>query len=594
MLLTLAALSAFVPQGPGQSSAPVVINEFSNDDNGTDNLDFVEIYNRSAAAVDISGWTINGEEGTAGQAANGVFTFPGAPLSGTTILNPGQFMVVGLATVPNVTFVITGATPGLAPENGADGFTLRDDLGNVIDSVVHGFQGWTAPVPTWLEGHGLWGTYILWDAAGQPANGQLTAQRAFDGFDTDVNSADFILMQASPGAPNGSTNTLPLVYAENFDGAVGSAPNDFSFSFVPPTQFDPAAVTVAGATVRTYPASPQGGNLARIQDPTGGGNVVMPNLLVGSDFLAEVYVYVTGGNAAATTGQGESWAFGVRGSTNSYGTPIDAAGTYYAQANLCTGFTNLAPGMTGLAWAAYVGPVQTDIYLIDANIGGGPGSFTVLAGPITATTGVNDGWQRLRLRVSGSNFVANFGGTYGADDGQRFTGTTSNTQGLVYVQYRECISANANLAGLYLDRLEVWNALDSSVTYSGTPSPTNFGLPNIGNNGDPDVGTTTFQIRSSGMIPGGFGILALDGGVLLPGFPVPGAPPTLLLYAAPTFTAVTPNDLTGNTSFTFPIPPVNSLIGTGLAAQYFDLDLTLPFALPFGSSRGAQILIGNG
>jgi Lamin Tail Domain len=594
MLLALATLASFAPQGPGPSLAPVVINEFSNDDAGTDNVEFVELWNRTAAPVDISGWTLNGEEGTNGQPANGTFTFPGAPGSNTTLINPGQYVVVGQVAVPNVSFIITGASPGLVLENtDSDGITLRDGAGNVIDSVVWAYARWTAPVPTWLEGTGLYGAYVWSDSSGQLPQGQLTAQRWVDGFDSNSNGADFLMLQFSPGAANGTTNTLPLAMVENFDGAAGTIANDISYSFVGPSIQDPAAVLVATGTTRVYPPSPQGGNLCRVQDPTGGGNVILPNLLVGSDFLVETYVYITGGNAGIGAGQGESWAIGVRGSTSAFGAPFDVAGTYYAQANLCTGNGNQAPGATGLAWMGYVSATQTDIYLVDAN-DGGPNP-TVLAGPITATTGVNDGWQRLRLRVSGGNFIANFGGNYAVDNGQRFTGTVAPNVGTVYVQYRECVLTNSQIAGLYLDQLEVYGAVDTSVTFAGTPSPTSFGTPNIGiAGGNPDIGNANFALTSGGMIPGGVSIVALDLGVLLPGIPVPGAQPALLVYAAPTFTATVLNDLTGNASFAFPIPANNSLLGTVLAAQYFDVDPTLPFALPFGSSRGAQLAIGNG
>jgi hypothetical protein len=594
MLLTLASLLSFAPQGPGTSTAPVVINEFSYDDSGTDNLEFVEIYNRSLAAVDISGWTLTGEEGSAGGAANGVFTFPGAAGSLTTVIAPGAYIVVGQAAVPNVTFVVTGGAPGLVMENGPDGVTLRDNLGNVIDGVAWGARDWTAAIPAWFEGHGLWGGYIQYDIAGQLAAGLTTPQRLRDGFDTNSNSRDFLNLQRTPGAANGSFQSLPLSYAENFDAAPASIVPTMNFTFLAPTVQDPAAVTIATATTRAYPPSPQGGNLLRIQDITGGGNVLQPNVIVGADFNAEVYVYITGGNAplAAPVGQGESWAFGVRGGSNSYGTATDVPGTYYAQTSLCGGATNNAPGATGLAWMGFVNATQTDIYLVDLN-GGGASPFTVLAGPITATTGVNDGWQRLRLRVSGTSFVANFGGSYGVDDGTRFTGSCNPREGVVYLQYRECVSTNANLAGFYADRLEIYGAIDSTVVYSGTGSPTSVGTPVLTVNGLPSVGNSALSIDGSNLLPFGISLVVLDVGFVLPGLPVPGAQPALLLYANPGFVGAQLNTPTGTASYAFPLPPSNSLVGTPVAAQYFDFDFALPFPLQLGSSGGAQLTIGN-
>jgi hypothetical protein len=594
MLLTLASMLVCSPQGPGPLPTPVVINEFSNDDSGTDNLDFVEIYCPSGP-VDISGWTLNGEEGTLATVANGVFTFPGAPGSGTTVMNSGDYLVVGLAAVPNVDFVITGALPGLVLENtDADGVTLRNATGAVVDGVAWGYRAWTAAVPTWLEGHGLWGQYILFDAAGFLPQGLLTPQRRIDGYDSGVNNDDFVMMGWTPGAANGSSQNLPLSFTENCDGAVGSILPNASHSFLGAQIFDPAAVTIATGTIRSYPPSPQGGNLARIQDPTGGGNVVQPQVVLGSSFLAEVYVYVTGSNPALTVaGQGESWAFGVAGTTNSYATSTDVPGTYYAQTSLCASTLNNAPGATGLAWMAFVSPTATNIYLVDLD-GGGTTPFTVLAGPITAVPGTNDGWQRLRLRVDNGNYVANFGGNYGVDDGQRFTGSTTVRSGAVYLQYRECVQTNANLAGMYVDRLEIYGALASNVIYAGTGSPTSTGTPVIAvNGGVPTVGNAALTVDATSMLPFGISLLVFDLGPLQPGGPLPGAQPGLFLYVNPTILATVFNSSIGTASYALPLPPVNSLIGTVLSTQYFDFDFSLLFPLPIGSSGGAQITIGN-
>lgn len=592
MSLLLTTLSLLVPQGP--STAPVVINEFVHDDAGvTDDREFVELWNRTGAPVDISGWQLQGEEGSAGGLPNGVFVFPSG-----TILAPGQYLVVGQASVPNVNFVTTSTSPNewlgenvAGSANAPDGLTLRDASGAVIDAVAWNFAVWTATVPNWLEGSGIWGAMQLIDTSTQPPQGYLSAQRWTDGLDTNDNGHDFVHMIWTPGAPNGSANTLVPSIVENCDGAVGSDLNTlFAFSFTPATIQDPAAVVLAtGAAPRAFPPSPQGGNVARMTDPTGGGDMVTAQLLnLLNDLLLECWVYVTPGNQALVVGEGESWAIGVRGTTDTFAHPVDAPGTYYAQASLCN---NRSPGASGVAWMAYVGAAQTDVYLVDAN-DGGPG-FTVLAGPITATASQNSGWQRLRLRLQGQNLVANFGGTFGADDGQRFTATVAPSQGTVWMQYRECIVANANMTGLLVDRIEIWSPLASGASFSGTGSPTSVGTPQIATVGQPQVGNAAFQITGAGMIPGGISLLALDVGALLPGVPVPGAQPSLLLYASPTFVGAVLNTPGGTSTFPFPVPPVNVLAGTNVAAQWFDLDVALPFALPFGSSRGCQLLLGN-
>ena len=591
MLLSLAVLASFAPQGP--STAPVVINEFSYDDNGTDDLEFVELWNRTAAPVDISGWRLQGEEGDATGAANGSFTFPGTPGSATTVILPGQYLMVSQSLVPNhdplyvmpTTMMENG---GGTTTPGADGLTLRDGAGNVVDGVTWEYAAWTAPVPAWLEGDGLQGASLL-TVSPLTLNG-TSYQRWLDGFDSDNNGADYVVMQWTPGAANGSLNTVGVPIVENFDALAGTTITTlFASSFVSPRTADPATLQTSGAGIWSLPPSPQGGNVGALHDVTGGGNAHISLSPVATDYLVECYVYIAGGNVVLPANEKDSWAIGV-GTTDSYGHPVDVAGTYYP--GLLCNIGN-GPGAAGICWIAYNTTTQTELYLVDMN-NGGPG-FTVIGGPIVATPGVNDGWQRLRLRASGSNVVGNFGGTFGVDDGTRFTGTVTPRQfGQVYLQYRECVLVNANMRPLVVDGLEIYGTVDSSVTFTGTGSPTFAGVPQINATGLPQTGNSAFTIDGSSMVPNGVSLLALDIGSLLPGIPVPGAQPSLLVYAGPTFTATVFNTAGGTASFNLPIPATNSLLGTLLAAQYFDLDPTSVFPLPFGSSRGAQITIGNG
>ena len=84
---------ALLPQGgQGTSTAPVVINEFSYDDSGSDDFEYIELYNRTGAAIDISGWSLVGDD------ANGVnFT---EVLPAGTILANCDYLVIGDANVP--------------------------------------------------------------------------------------------------------------------------------------------------------------------------------------------------------------------------------------------------------------------------------------------------------------------------------------------------------------------------------------------------------------------------------------------------------------------------------------------------------------
>ena len=47
------------------STAPVVVNEFSYDDGGTDDREYIELFNRTALPIDISGWVVDCGDPTA-------------------------------------------------------------------------------------------------------------------------------------------------------------------------------------------------------------------------------------------------------------------------------------------------------------------------------------------------------------------------------------------------------------------------------------------------------------------------------------------------------------------------------------------------
>ena len=70
----------------------LVINEFSYDDSGTDNLTFVELYNSNEAAIDISNWVIQAGDYIAGQDPPGVYYQVFIPES-TTIAGYGYWTV---------------------------------------------------------------------------------------------------------------------------------------------------------------------------------------------------------------------------------------------------------------------------------------------------------------------------------------------------------------------------------------------------------------------------------------------------------------------------------------------------------------------
>ena len=44
------------------ASAAIIINEFVYDDGGTDDREYLELYNNGASAVDISGWVVRSSD----------------------------------------------------------------------------------------------------------------------------------------------------------------------------------------------------------------------------------------------------------------------------------------------------------------------------------------------------------------------------------------------------------------------------------------------------------------------------------------------------------------------------------------------------
>jgi hypothetical protein len=563
----IVATTMFAPQSP----SGVVINELSYDDSSTDDYEFVELYNGSTAAVDISGWTLVEEDGSS--TSGNVHT-----IMAGTILQPGAFWVIGDTLVPNKNEDLSYSL-----ENGPDGVYLADTNGVVQDGVAWEVQRWTNVIPTWLEGDGFAGDIQLHEHGGMNQN---SISRGIDGLDTDDNGCDFRVAPWTPGTLNllGMTTNLP--YINDFDDPVGSDVSaDFTYSFVSGNTVDPAAAGI--------PASPQGGNVAQWWDPTGGGNANWLKNFTQADYLLESYVYLTGPNANFDMDDGTNWTMGVRGHSDSFGEYQDIGGFHGV-----VSCTTTQSGHTGIAWVCNTTQLTSDLYLVDFNNGAGNtlgGDFTVLAGPIAIQTGVNDGWQRIRLCVQGTSVVGNFGGTYGADDGQRFAVSTNTVcANGAYLTFRECVTNNLNITPLTTDALFIGDCAVASSSLIGTGSPTSVNTPSITASTAPVIGDPTFAINASGLIPGGapFAGIILDVGSALPGIPVPGAPSTVLIYTNPSFISLIFANASGDASFGFPLPSNAALMNLSLIAQIFDWDVTMPFALPIGVSPGLVMNLG--
>ncbi len=375
--------SVAVAVGTGQNFR-VVINELQYDDTSTDNAEFIELYNAEPFAVDISGWIVRASDTVAPPGDdNPDFTIPAS-----TTLAAGGFYVIGQTAVPNVNLVI----PNSQLEGDNEAYQLLDQNGVVVDTVIT--ERNKGPVAVSPAEGGIWGNYSAYFDTDPMCN---ALGRWYDGYDTNNNGRDFTSRKATPGASNDFPSLAP--YTENFDGTVGAAVSNWSYSYDAPRYIDPT--TTSTYNLAAIPASPQGGNAGICFDPTGGGNQcsLLDQARFGVDFSC--YVYVNAGNpgfvSGNTTDEYEAWAIGLG--------MIDPVFNVYLPYPGGTG-----NGNTGLAWQfltrenANTGAIlATTLQFVDR--AGGSTQTVLLDVPTAAIT---TGWHTLSISRNYENYSAAF------------------------------------------------------------------------------------------------------------------------------------------------------------------------------------------
>jgi len=164
-----------------ESNAAIVINEFDYDQPGSDNAEFIELFNNGTASSldNFSIQLINGRNST---------TYRTIDLTGFNINANDYFVVCGDSTfVGNCDYSFTSTNGWL--QNGApDGIALFDDTVQ-IDSVSY---------------EGLLSTFSEGDPLTVKDNNAdiMSISRALDGVDTDDNFLDFQGSCLTPGASN--------------------------------------------------------------------------------------------------------------------------------------------------------------------------------------------------------------------------------------------------------------------------------------------------------------------------------------------------------------------------------------------------------
>jgi hypothetical protein len=425
-----------------QALGAIIINEVAYDDAGTDNREFVEIYNSGPGAVDISGWTVIGRDSTT--------TNPSAVIPAATTLNAGAFYVLGNAGLLNANQTV--AADFL--ENDAESVEIRDVSGALVDALIYesnkgitgNLTGSGLPAETGPGSFGNNGTTP--DLAG--TNTTVSLGRYVDGRDTNNNGRDFGMRPSTPGTTNSPGGTMTFYLPPDPTGStVGSDVAGLTGSFVNARYIDP---TVADANnPNAIPASPTTGNRAIIAwDSSGGGNGVTSNAVFSTTeggYLISAYLDTSDlpqntSTAGADFTGSEISLYGVGG-----GDPLtnltDLAGNIGLGA-VALPAAETANGTTGVAWVyektALSGNTQPTqmLYLVDANDGGDAdlGGNTALDWTILQAidiSGLGSDWYTLGINIDpNGNGVAVFNGTQYA-----FTTSPSFHSGAFNVGYRE-------------------------------------------------------------------------------------------------------------------------------------------------------------
>lgn len=184
----------------------VVISEFFYDETGTDNNEFVEIYNPTDSPVDISGWTVE-HYNQLGAVQTNTVTIP----SGVTLKAKGYYLIGEKSPLNSLDWGGTEVIPDLVREstsdwqNGAsDGIVLKDSEGNAVDGLEYGTDGGSSTVGE--------GTPAV-DVAGQSLIRITDANGNY--IDTDNNASDFV-----GGTPNPQNSTAATPIADARKAAV--------------------------------------------------------------------------------------------------------------------------------------------------------------------------------------------------------------------------------------------------------------------------------------------------------------------------------------------------------------------------------------
>lgn len=233
-LLTWLVGTIRVPANAAPMMAPppphVVISEFRFLGPQGGNDEFIELYNASGSAVNISGWRINASNNAGGTGTR--LTVPAVPA-----LQPGQYFLIvnanasaGLLALQDVTYA-TGVT-----DDG--GIALLDGSNNIVDQV--GLSAGSA----YKEGTPL---SPLSGTANQSYE-RKTAGNAGNCNDTDDNSVDFVWNQSTSNPQNSSSQPVACLVVTTVTSTAADLPvTHTTGAVIPITVTFSGVVNVTGA-----------------------------------------------------------------------------------------------------------------------------------------------------------------------------------------------------------------------------------------------------------------------------------------------------------------------------------------------------------
>ncbi len=554
----------FAPHVAGQADAPVVINEFSNDDAGADDAEFVELFNATAAPVDIGGWSVVG--GDAGGPDNAANVIPG----GTT-LAPGAFYVIGMAAVPGVDLAQFGSW-----QNGTEALTLYDAGGAVVDTVTYETSDSGVFDPALVEGDdGLFGVMV--DAGQQPGGApHMVWGRVLDGLDSGRNGYDFRLQPATPGASNNGGESLRS-YFEDFNARQpGDRPAEWVGTHDNAVTIDPG-VADANNPYGIH-TSGDGGNAGVFWDAAGNSNAMMLQSAVCTSVFFEAYVFFDA-TPLADPGDHETWTLGF-GTTGSYYNEPDPQ-----DVGLPFGTQN---GNTGVAWTYQrLGDGSANLYLIDHNDGGwghNPNTVTPeqILGLVTLAPGLSDGWRHLSLCIVDDQVEAHFGRP-GPGHIAMF-GTVDVAPRGFYLGYAGDVVGATPARPLTVDYFVVKCCDPATATFYCDAGHHSLGGPVLGLSGLPKLGEE--YTLSAGNTHGVITVLAFGDARPAP-LPIPFGFSGASFCLDPLATLLAPSG-----SVTIETPFVPQSCHTVMSVQWFDFDPTSALPLPFGTSRALALEVG--